>query len=226
MKNRGRLGYGIRRVYSRLATVPLPRKISTPVGPDRWISALTLYPRPRERAVEGHRRRVRALKSPPSYWRGGLLRAPITFTVPKIVLPLRKMHQQDTLLIPLTSDPARVEVPLLVLRLQAIVPLIPGSTGAARSLLLRTRCRLIQHLRRQSLPALLRPNKPRSRRNPKHSHPRENFTQHFHQTSSVHRRITNKVDVVRTSYLPLTTLVRLPLRVTLRLLADHLFLSP
>jgi hypothetical protein len=232
-KNRIRLGYGIHRVCSRLGIVRPPREISTPVGPGRSITVFTLYPRPREimvRAVEGHHRNVQVLKHTARLRTGGLLRAPTIFTPPKIVLPL-PLDQRDTVLIPPITDPARVEVASLVHPLQANVPLAKltlGPIGPARSLPLRGRYRHIQHLRRQSpIVVLLLHNKTCSCKNPRHSHPGENSSQPSHQVSSARRRITNSLVVVRTSYLPVTTLVRRPLRVTPRHLhADHLFPTP
>lgn len=217
-----RLGYGVHRVYSRVGIVRPPREILTRVGPDRSIPAFKRHPHPRGiivGAVEGCFRRVRVLKHTPRH-RRGLLRVPTIFTASKRAQP-RPLDQRDTVLIPAISDPPRVHP------LQVNVPLarlIPGRIGPARSLLLRTRYRRTQHLRRPSFTALLRRNKPCSRRNPKRSLPGETYSQHSHLISSARRRITKFV-VVRTSYLLATTLVRRPLRATLRRLHDRLFPS-
>jgi hypothetical protein len=222
-RNHTRLGYGIQRVCSRLVIVRPPREILTRVGRDRWITACKLYLRPRGimvKEVEGRHRRIRVVKHTTRHRRGGPLRA-TTFTASKRALP-RPPDQQDTALIPPISDPARVHP------LQVNVPLArptPVPIGPARSLP-RTRYHHTQHLRRRSLAVLHRYNKPHSRRNPKHSHPGENSTQHSHPISSARRRITNKLVGVRTNYRLATTLVHHPLRVALRRLhADHLFPS-
>ena len=231
-KGRIRLGYGIHRVCSRLGIVRPPHEIST-AGPGRSIAAFTLHPHPHEimvRAVEGHYRRIQALKHTARPLKGGLLRTPTTFTPFKIVLPL-PLDQQDTVLIPPITDPARVEVASLVHPLQNNVPLAKptlGPIGPARSLPLRGKYHHIQHLRRQSpIAALLRHNQTCSCMNPRHSHPGENSSQPSHQVLFARRRITNSLVVVRTSCLPVITLVRRPLQVTPRHLhADHLFPTP
>lgn len=189
-KNQNHLGYGIHRVCSKLGIVRPPREISTCVGPGRWITAFTTYPLLREimvRAVEGHHRTVRAHRHTTKRRKGGLLRGPTTFTLPKIVLSL-PLDQQDTALNPPISDTARVEVALLAHPLQVNVPLVRLTLGPiepARSLLLRTRYRHIHRLRRQfPVAVLLQHSQPRSPRNPRHSHPEENCTRRSRQISS------------------------------------------
>lgn len=225
-KNHKHLGYGIQRVCAKLGIMRPPRETLMCVGPGRWIAAFITYPHPREimvRAVEDHHRRVPVLKYTTRHQKGGLLGGPTTIILPKIILPL---DQQDTVLTPPKSGPARAEVASLAHPFQINVPLAKltlGSVDLVRSLLLRARYRPIHRQRQPFLVAvLLQHSKPCSHRNPRHSHPEENSTQRSRQVSFARRRTTNNLVVVLTSHILVTTLVRRLLRVTPR----HLHTDP
>jgi len=213
---------GASRWITALTTYPHPREISGLVGASRWTAAFTTYPHLHGTTIRavygGCHKRARVLKHTSRHQKGNHLPAPTIFILPKIVL-LFPLDQQDTVLIPLTADPTSLEAASLVHLLRINVPLAKltlGSIGPARSLPLRTRYRHIRHLRRFPIPVLVPHNQPRSRRNLRHSRPGEISKQRSRQISSARRPITKSLAVVRTSYLPVTALVRHRLGVTPR----------